>query len=523
MLILTIRHAETALKDGRLDEAFDLVRRPEVREHARGQALINDLVGALAARGREHLAAGRAERAVEDCRKAEELGGNLPEVAALRGAVTEQARTTREQADRQARLMAAARRAIDEGQLSVGQEYLEKADARGEPLRQQVAVRRVEAEAAIERAEEALERADQIAAVQAICAARQAHAGHGRLDLLEARALGGLLERTRAAIAEGRLDRATFFMNAAEPLAEGSMLFVDARRGLDLLAKAAAVVGEGRPRRAAELLAQAKAALPEAVWIDIALADARTAADCQERLHCGPLGAMMAGSSAGRKAEVAKTIRLPEPALAKLPVVSPPKAPGPARLDRFMLHVDGVGSYLVLRSDQVTLGPGGSSRGHDVPLLADSSVGSVSIERVEDDYFVTSPSPVMVNNAPVTRHLLAEGDRIALSDRCRVRFSRPNAASTSAVLSVSGTRLPGSDARRVLLMGDSLVVGPGVNAHIRADALDKAAVLYCQAGRLFCRGSNEVTVDGRPLDRNAGLAVGAKVAIGPVSMVIKEA
>src|SRR5207244_2143048 len=95
----------------------------------------------------------------------------------------------------------------------------------------------------------------------------------------------------------------------------------------------------------------------------------------------------------------------------------------------------------------------------------------VTIERVEEDYFLTAEKPVQVNGAPVRRKLLAGGDQIALSPRCRIKFELPHPASTSAVLTLSGARLPSSDARRVILLDRAMVLGPGANAHMRADGL----------------------------------------------------
>src|SRR5215468_10170621 len=84
MLILRIRHAETAVADGRLDEAFDLIKDPKLRSHRRGQDLLTKLVSALAKRGREHLKADRFAQALTDCEKAQQLAGDLPELVSLR-------------------------------------------------------------------------------------------------------------------------------------------------------------------------------------------------------------------------------------------------------------------------------------------------------------------------------------------------------------------------------------------------------------------------------------------------------
>ena len=87
MLILRLKQCERALADGRLDEAFDLVRQPDVRAHRRGQDLVGELVKALIDRGRRHLAQGRLTAAATDADKAIQLGGNLPDAVQLREAI----------------------------------------------------------------------------------------------------------------------------------------------------------------------------------------------------------------------------------------------------------------------------------------------------------------------------------------------------------------------------------------------------------------------------------------------------
>jgi hypothetical protein len=187
-----------------------------------------------------------------------------------------------------------------------------------------------------------------------------------------------------------------------------------------------------------------------------------------------------------------------------------------------MLHVDGIGSFLVLRDRSVTIGSASGSVRPDVGLLMDGSVSPATIERVEDDYFLDGSPGVRVNNAPTARKLLSHGDRICLSAKCHLRFALPNAASISAMLSIAGARMPGTDATRVILLDRSMVIGPGASAHIRADDLAAPAILHVRDGRLFCNTSEEITVDGRPMDRQAGLPLGAQIKIGPVTMVIRR-
>jgi len=187
-----------------------------------------------------------------------------------------------------------------------------------------------------------------------------------------------------------------------------------------------------------------------------------------------------------------------------------------------MIRVDGVGSFLVLRERRITIGAAGSSRHPDLGLLADSGLPVVTIERTDEDYFLTTGAPVRVNEVQTTRKLLADGDRIALSPRCRMTFTIPSAASTSAAIKMSGTRLPHGDARRVILLDESIIMGPGASAHIRVDPLCEAVVLHIRDNRMFCRTSADVTVNDRPMDRQTGIPMNAHVKIGPLSMVVTE-
>jgi hypothetical protein len=186
--------------------------------------------------------------------------------------------------------------------------------------------------------------------------------------------------------------------------------------------------------------------------------------------------------------------------------------------DRFILQVDGAGAFLVVRSAVTKIGPISSTALPDVPLIADATAPAVSIERVEDDYFLRGVSPVAVNDKPVTNTLLGSGDRIGLSPRCRFTFALPHAASTTAVLDLSGARYPRSDVRRVILLDRDLILGPGPASHVRVPGLAAPVVLNLRGGLL--RASAEATVNGKPLGREEGLPVGVPLAAGGASFVI---
>ena len=124
MLFLRIKQAEIALADGRLDEAYEIAKAADLRRQRSGQDLIGRLARALLKRGRDHLLADRPLVAAHDCEKAEQLAGNLPELAQLRAAVAAVLEAGHESQQRCAQLLAAARRQFERGQLTLGQQIL---------------------------------------------------------------------------------------------------------------------------------------------------------------------------------------------------------------------------------------------------------------------------------------------------------------------------------------------------------------------------------------------------------------
>jgi hypothetical protein len=143
---------------------------------------------------------------------------------------------------------------------------------------------------------------------------------------------------------------------------------------------------------------------------------------------------------------------------------------------KFMIQVDGAGSFLVLTKSPATIGPISSSQIPDVALIAEPGAAVASIERIDDDYFHAGK-------------LLASGDRITISPRCRLAFSVPNPSSTTAVLDLTAGRFPRADLRRVILLDRELVIGPGSASHIRADQISEPIALHIRDGRLWCRSS----------------------------------
>jgi hypothetical protein len=157
-----------------------------------------------------------------------------------------------------------------------------------------------------------------------------------------------------------------------------------------------------------------------------------------------------------------------------------------------------------------------------IGLMADPNLPVAAIERSEEDYFVRSSSPISVNGTGTTDKLLADGDRIALSARCVMKFNVPNPASTTATLSLTSGRLGRGDVRRVILMDRDILVGPSAGDHIVAESLNETIALFVQNGRLLCKTKDRILVDDKPVSPRAGLPVDKQIRIGQISMVLTE-
>lgn len=546
MLILRIRQAECALADGRLDEAFELADRHDVRSHRRGQRLVGRLVRSLVERGGKHLEAGRLTDAASDSEKARRFGGLMADVAALRERIAAAMMAKHRGARRQARLVAAARHQIDNGNLAGGGTLLaglgREESAVGVMLHD-IELRRAALGAAVANADGALKRDDWEAAVRELARVRPADTSADATFAALAGKLGRFVrQRAHEALVDGDVRLAGAML---ERLSTVDDHCVETQRLCELVAQcrlAWSHLDRSQPRQAEEVVRRVAALLPGAKWPTAVARQLREAAELMDELRAGPLG-LCGVASAGRTASdqtLPKVLAgngssrvspppIPrhftrQPAMFANSVPSPQNdVSGDALPPRFLLQVDGAGSFLVFTQPQVTLGAISSSKQPDIALLAEGTASVAKVERVEDDYFLRGSGPMAVNGRSCAGKMLASGDQIALSPRCRFTFRQPSAASTSAVLDLTGTRYPRADVRRVILLDRELVVGRGAGAHVRIDELPVRIVLQVRDGRLFAQTKEPIWVGGQEVVARTAIPVGLHVKAGGLSFVVTRA
>ena len=520
MLILRIKQAQSALKAGRLDEAYQLLGDPEVRSHRHGQSLVTGLVAALAERAKDHLACGRVEAASADCQKAALLGGNQGQVAELQAAIVENVTDNRDKRKNVGRARSAVRKHIENAQLTRAEALVGSTgsqNAISDSYRRQVTAQREDLEAALAELEAALDREDWSSAIQLATQALKIHASDVRLLEQIKNMSEQLHQLVRNAIDQGRLDRAQSLMKHVKSIAGGHQTTHELVQLIQQLQDAWSYLEQGRFAEAQQATQRAGAMVGQLSWLKSVQSQLEQLSQASAALNGGPLGFLANGVLDETKLSLQQSV--PERHAELRPQLRR-GASSTALPNRFLLQVDGVGSYLVYTQPIVTVGPISASARADLPLITAPDTPVVQIERVDDDYFIRSPKTIEINTRQLSSRLLVDGDRLALSRRCRIKFRLPNPASTSALLELSGAQLTRSDVRRVILMDRAIVLGPGSTAHIRGVALAGDIVLHLRDGYLLCQSSQKLAIDGREIDANTPIPLDTQIQAGPVSFQV---
>ena len=193
---------------------------------------------------------------------------------------------------------------------------------------------------------------------------------------------------------------------------------------------------------------------------------------------------------------------------------------------RLLMLIDGVGSYLVLFNDRLSLGRMGTPADRDpeladIAMLADLSQHHAEICRVDDDYYIFGHHDIRVDKHPCRRKILFDGNKITLGKVARLTFRMPNPKSSTAVLSLSGSARLNQGVRDVLLFSEHAVFGPGKRAHIYIPTAPQDLVMYNRRGRLFLRRQALRPEDRFDPEQTHEVRLGDTITIGEISFTFQ--
>ncbi len=517
-----LKNAEEALTAGQIDEAFALADSPDVAGQGGADRLIAGLVDALLLRGQDHLLSRRFSEALADFDRAARCGPDGVKVAEWQRRAREALHHDLQLAGEQNAAVAAGHHRLAAGSLAGAQDARDRApldNTAAVALSQAIARQADRAKDAVDAAESALRDGDLVRAARELRSARGLHSKAEELAGLEARLLERVMQQVTESFKEGRLNRARQELALLGDIGRERPDRIEIEQALRLAGDAARALSEDHYVQAGVLLGRLGQLGLSAKWIGEAREHLEVVDEHRRALLEGPLG-LLVGRDVTRPGVMdqcvaeetvsapARRVRVVESA----PLVVSPAAEQGILPRRLLLRIDGVGSFLLIRGDRVTIGRAGG--GADLELLSDLAERQAEVIRAAEDYFVVASSGVELAGRRVDHALLQDGDRLALGKRVRLTFRRPSLKSTTAALDLGeGVRTAG-DCRRVILWGGPLLLGNSNDCHIRLPV--GGLILMERAGAILVRpvGHGHQPVTALPL--------GVTTTIGELGMRVQS-
>ncbi len=153
---------------------------------------------------------------------------------------------------------------------------------------------------------------------------------------------------------------------------------------------------------------------------------------------------------------------------------------------RWRLWIDGCGGFLLLTGDRWSVGGPSSQQLADICVRADWPRNAGTIERNSGDYFWRANdngSPVehghsIANSIP--RALITSGRPLPIPGSACVTLQTPSPLSSSATLTLTAPHRFADHVDGVVLVDQTLLIGPQPDCHIRCHQLDDRIVLTCR-------------------------------------------
>jgi hypothetical protein len=182
------------------------------------------------------------------------------------------------------------------------------------------------------------------------------------------------------------------------------------------------------------------------------------------------------------------------------------------QLSRFWLWVDGVGAYLVCPGDEVIIGSPAGGATVDIPLSGDLSRRHARIVRQDETYLFEAERSATIDGQPVNgKMVLPARATIELGPGVLLRFVRPHPLSQSARLEFLSSHRTQPHADSVILLADTMVLGPAVRGHVVCPQWPGEVILTRDDDRLFAGATAGVSIDGGPTMRRGPLTSQSQV------------
>ncbi len=187
-----------------------------------------------------------------------------------------------------------------------------------------------------------------------------------------------------------------------------------------------------------------------------------------------------------------------------------------------ILWIDGVGGFLLVDRDEVTLGQALADSSADICIVGDLSRRAAVLRRCGSDYLLQPLQACQLNARSVDRPLLlGHEDLIELGQHVKLKFAKPHPLSATARLDLLslGRFKPHVDA--VLLMADSCVLGAKSSCHVVCPHWSREVMLVRRSQGWVFNAQEELEVNGRMQRGQIAVESGLRICGADFSLSIE--
>jgi hypothetical protein len=188
-----------------------------------------------------------------------------------------------------------------------------------------------------------------------------------------------------------------------------------------------------------------------------------------------------------------------------------------------ILWIDGVGSFALCDSQEITIGQAFPGNSVDLAIRGDISRNAAVIQRVGEDHVLQPTQTVEFAGTPTDRPvLLADGMKFSLG-RVELKYTRPSKLSATARLELMGNNRWQPLLTAAILLGESCILGAGSGCHIRCPEWSEQVMLFRNGEQWFCRipVTANVKMNGEIIRAPVPLQVGQRIRGDEISMILE--
>lgn len=188
---------------------------------------------------------------------------------------------------------------------------------------------------------------------------------------------------------------------------------------------------------------------------------------------------------------------------------------------QWRLWIDRCGGFSLLSGDQVKVGGTRPNASADVQVKSDWRRFEGTLVRRSGDYFWAHQAADQTSET-----LLHSGSVFPISGSATLRIEKPSPLSGTAVLSLDPPHRFDHHVDKVLLVDQTLLIGPSAGDHIRCTAMDASAVLVVRDGVWRAKLKSDVDAKrilvGKTRSQFVDLVPGQPTSLGELDMMLEE-